>query len=135
MKYRVTLNGKVYEVEVAEGEAVLLDTYEANLPTMGTPTPVAPTAPAAPQPAPQNPAAASGAALAAGQVVKSPMPGNILQVKVQVGQKVKAGELLLTLEAMKMENEIVAPQDGSVAQIVVTPGVTVDTGAPLLVLA
>ena len=126
MKYRVTLNGKIYEVEVADGEAVLLDTYEANLPAAPAPA-VQPAAPAEQVPAGQN--------LAAGEVVKAPMPGNILQIKVQKGQKVQAGQVLLTLEAMKMENEIVAPHDGTVAQIVAVQGNTVDTGAPLLVLS
>ena len=126
MKYRVTLNGKIYEVEVADGEAVLLDTYEANLPAAPAPA-VQPAAPAEQVPAGQN--------LAAGEVVKAPMPGNILQIKVQKGQKVQAGQVLLTLEAMKMENEIVAPHDGTVAQIVAVQGKTVATGAPLLVLS
>ena len=126
MKYRVTLNGKIYEVEVADGEAVLLDTYEANLPAAPAPA-VQPAAPAEQVPAGQN--------LAAGEVVKAPMPGNILQIKVQKGQKVQAGQVLLTLEAMKMENELVAPHDGTVAQIVAVQGKTVDTGAPLLVLS
>ncbi len=126
MKYRVTLNGKIYEVEVADGEAVLLDTYEANLPAAPAPA-VQPAAPAEQVPAGQN--------LAAGEVVKAPMPGNILQIKVQQRQKVQAGQVLLTLEAMKMENEIVAPHDGTVAQIVAVQGKTVDTGAPLLVLS
>ena len=126
MKYRVTLNGKIYEVEVADGEAVLLDTYEANLPAAPAPA-VQPAAPAEQVPAGRN--------LAAGEVVKAPLPGNILQIKVQKGQKVQAGQVLLTLEAMKMENEIVAPHDGTVAQIVAVQGKTVDTGAPLLVLS
>ena len=126
MNYRVTLNGKIYEVVVADGEAVLLDTYEANLPAAPAPA-VQPAAPAEQVPAGQN--------LAAGEVVKAPMPGIILQIKVQKGQKVQAGQVLLTLEAMKMENEIVAPHDGTVAQIVAVQGKTVDTGAPLLVLS
>ena len=63
------------------------------------------------------------------------MPGNILKVNVSAGQAVKSGDVLVILEAMKMENEIVAPRDGSVAQVVVTKGAVVDTGAPLVVLA
>ena len=62
------------------------------------------------------------------------MPGVILNVKVTQGQAVKSGEILCILEAMKMENEIVAPKDGTVAQIVVAKGANVDTGAPLIVL-
>ena len=63
------------------------------------------------------------------------MPGNILNVNVAQGASVKSGDILVILEAMKMENEILAPRDGVVAQVVVTKGSTVDTGAPLVVLA
>ena len=63
------------------------------------------------------------------------MPGNILKVNVSVGQAVKEGEVLCVLEAMKMENEIMAPRAGSVAQVLVQKGSTVDTGAVLVVLA
>ena len=63
------------------------------------------------------------------------MPGNILKVEVSAGQAVKSGDILVILEAMKMENEIVAPRDGTVAQVVTNVGATVDTGAPLVVLA
>ena len=63
------------------------------------------------------------------------MPGNILKVNVTQGQAVKAGTVLVVLEAMKMENEIMAPHDATVAQVVVSKGSTVDTGAPLVVLA
>ena len=64
----------------------------------------------------------------------SPMPGNIMDVRVQVGQKVKSGDILFILEAMKMENEIMAPKDGVVTSVSVTKGSTVDTGATLVVL-
>ena len=63
------------------------------------------------------------------------MPGVVLRVEVTQGAAVKAGQVLLILEAMKMENEILAPRDGTVAQIVAQKGVSVDTGAPLIVLA
>jgi len=63
------------------------------------------------------------------------MPGNILKVNVAQGQAVKEGDILVILEAMKMENEIVAPRAGTVAQVVVSKGSVVDTGAPLVVLA
>jgi len=130
MKYKVTLNGRTYEVEVENGEAMLIDEYEAY----------APAVPAAPAPAPAavaaEPAApASPAATAAGEQVKAPMPGNILKVNVAAGQTVKTGEVLVILEAMKMENEILSPRDGTVAQVVVTKGSVVDTGAPLVVIA
>ena len=81
------------------------------------------------------PAAPAGAALAAGEVVKSPMPGNILKINVAQGQKVNEGDVLIVLEAMKMENEIVATKSGTVAQIVTAKGAVVETGAPLVVIA
>ena len=62
------------------------------------------------------------------------MPGNILDVKVKAGASVKAGDVLVILEAMKMENEIMAPKDGTVTQVLVSKGNTVDTGAPLVVI-
>ena len=69
-----------------------------------------------------------------GESVTAPMPGNILKVNVSVGQTVKEGELLVVLEAMKMENEIYAPKAGTVAQVLVQKGSTVDTDATLVVL-
>ena len=68
------------------------------------------------------PAPAAAAVTAAGEVVAAPMPGNILKVNVSQGQAVKAGDVLVVLEAMKMENEILAPRDGTVAQVVVYQG-------------
>lgn len=132
MKYKVTLNGKTYEVEVEKGKAILLDEYEALAP--------APAAEAAPAPAtapaaPAAPAPAAPVDLAAGETVSAPMPGNILRVDVNQGDTVKAGQILIILEAMKMENEIVAPKDGTVAQVVTSKGAVVDTGAPLIVIA
>ncbi len=126
MKYKVTLNNRTYEVEVEQGQAMLVDEYEAY----------APSVPAAAAPVAAAPAAApAGAALAAGEVVKSPMPGNILKINVSQGQKVKEGDVLIILEAMKMENEIVATKSGTVAQIVTAKGAVVETGAPLVVIA
>ena len=127
MKYKITLNGKTYEVEVEEGQAMLVDEYEAY-------KPAAPAAAPAPAPAPAA-APAAAPAPAAGEVVAAPMPGNILKVNCSQGQAVKAGDILVVLEAMKMENEILAPRDGTVAQVVTTKGAVVDTGAPLVVLA
>ena len=135
MKYKVTLNNRTYEVEVEQGEAMLVDEYEAFAPAAAAPAP-APAAPVAAAPAAAAPAPApAAAALAAGEVVKSPMPGNILKINVTLGQKVKEGDVLIVLEAMKMENEIVAPKAGSVAQIAVSKGQVVETGTPLVVIA
>ncbi len=135
MKYKVTLNERTYEVEVEAGQAILLDEYEAVAPAAPAPAaaPAAPVAAPAPAAAPAAPAAA--AVTAEGETVKSPMPGTILRIEVTQGAAVKAGQLLLILEAMKMENEILAPRDGTVAQIVTQKGTIVDTGAPLIVLA
>lgn len=134
MKYKVTLNNRTYEVEVEEGKAMLIDEYEAYAPAAPAPVAAAPVA-AAPAAAPAAPAAPAGAALAAGEVVKSPMPGNILKINVSQGQKVNEGDVLIVLEAMKMENEIVATKSGTVAQIVTAKGAVVETSAPLVVIA
>ena len=125
MKYKVTLKGKTYEVEVDQGQAMILDEYEAY-----APVPVAPAAAAAPvaAPAPAAPAAM------AGEQVASPMPGTIVKVNVKAGQAVKSGEVLAVLEAMKMENEIMAPHDATVVQVLVDVGTKVDTGTPIMVL-
>ncbi len=134
MKYKVTLNGRVYEVEVDEDKAMLVDEYETFAPAAApVPAPASAAAPApaaaTPSPAPAAPAAVSGTA------VTSPMPGNILKILVSQGQQVKEGEVLIILEAMKMENEIVAPANGTVAQILVDKGATVETGTVLAVIA
>ena len=116
--YNITVNGVAYSVSVEETAAGAAPVAAA-----------APAAPAAPAPA----AAPKAAAGAAGAVtVKAPMPGNILDVKVQAGASVKAGDVLVILEAMKMENEILAPQDGTVASVNVNKGDTVNSGDVLV---
>lgn len=131
MKYKVTLNNRVYEVEVEQGEAMLVNEYE-----LAAPAAAATAAPAAAPVAAAAPAAAPAAgALAAGEVITSPMPGNILKINVTQGQKVNEGDVLIVLEAMKMENEISATKSGTVAQISVTKGAVVETGTPLVVIA
>ena len=129
MKYKVTLNGRTYEVEVESGKAMLLDEYEAVAPAAPATVPVA-AAPAAPAAAPAAPVVTG-----AGEAVNAPMPGTILKVNVQNGQAVKEGDVLVVLEAMKMENEIMAPKAGTVSQVLVSKGSSVDTGAPLIVIA
>ena len=129
MKYKITLKGRTYEVEVERGEAMLIDEYDAVAPVPAAP-PAAPAAPAAVS-APAAPAAGS---VAAGTNVDAPLPGNVLNVKVAVGQAVKAGDVLVIIEAMKMENEVAAPCDGVVKQIVTNKGAVVATGDTLLVI-
>ena len=129
MKYKVTLNNRVYEVEVEQGEAMLVNEYE-----LAAPAAAAPAAPAASVAAAPAAVPAAGA-LAAGEVVTSPMPGNILKINVAQGQHVNEGDVLIVLEAMKMENEISATKSGTVAQINVTKGAVVETGTPLVVIA
>ena len=132
MKYKVTLNGRTYEVEVEAGKAMLLDEYEAIVPAAA---PVAaPVAVPAPVAAPAAAPAPAAAAPVAGEAVTTPMPGNILKVNVTAGQAVKEGDVLVVLEAMKMENEILAPKACTVKQVLVSKGATVDTGATLVVL-
>ncbi len=122
MKYVVTLNGKNYEVEVNETEAVLVSVADA--------APVA-----APVAAPASaPVPAAQTVSAEGTTIPAPMPGSILNVNVTVGQAVKAGDVLMILEAMKMENDISAPCDGTVKQILVTKGSTVNTDDVLIVI-
>ena len=131
MKYKVTLNGRTYEVEVEAGKAMCVAEYEAYAPAAA---PVAAAPVAAPVAAAPAAPAAAGVTVSGGESVNAPMPGNILKVNVTVGQTVKEGELLCVLEAMKMENEIMAPKAGTVAQVLVQKGSTVNTDDTLVVL-
>ena len=128
MIYKVTLNGKIYEVEVEQGEAVIQAEYEAALPT------VAPAVAETPVAAPQAPVASAPVAVGGGEGVKSPFPGNVNAVKVAPGQQVKEGDVLVIVEAMKMENEITAPKAGKIGQVLVQKGATVETGAVLVTI-
>ena len=128
MKYVVTLNGKNYEVEVNETDAVVTNVSDV----VYAPAPVAAPAPAA---APVAAAPAAPQAVSAqGTQIAAPMPGTIININVSAGQTVKAGDVLIILEAMKMENDITAPCDGVVKQIVTTKGATVNTDDVLLVI-
>ena len=113
-KYKVTVNGTAYEIELEELTGA---------------------APAAPAPAAAAPAPAPAAAApAGGEQVTSPMPGTILDVKVSQGASVKKGDVLMILEAMKMENEIMCPCDGKVASINAAKGAAVESGTLLCVI-
>lgn len=110
-KYRVTVNGTAYEIQLEEM------------------TGAAPAAAAAPAPA-----APAAAAPAGGEQVTAPMPGTILDVKVSQGAAVKKGDVLMILEAMKMENEIMCPCDGTVASVNTSKGAAVESGTLLCVI-
>ena len=111
-KYTITVNGTAYEVEVED---------------MGGAVASAPKAAAAPAPA-AKPVAAGAATISA------PMPGKVLEVKVKVGDAVKAGDVIMVLEAMKMQNEIMAPADGTISDVRVSAGQTVGTGDVMIVM-
>ena len=115
--FNITVNGTAYDVHVEE------------LAAGAAPTAVPAAAPAA-APAPAAPAAA-----AEGTAVESPMPGTILNVNVNAGATVKTGDVLVVLEAMKMENEIKAAADGTVTAVHVRKGDSVESGTPLVTIA
>ena len=122
--YRITVNGTSYDVSVEE--------LSGGAAPVAAPVAAAPVAAPAPAAAPAAPAPAAGGA---GSVkVSSPMPGKILAVKANVGDSVKKGQVILILEAMKMENEVVAPEDGIIASIDVTVGASVESGDTLATL-
>lgn len=136
-EYKFKINGKDYAVTIGEAEGKMLSvnvngaSYEVELenapvqaPVQAAPAPQAAAAPA--------PAAAPKAAAGASEKVNSPLPGVIIEVSVKEGQAVKAGQKVAVLEAMKMENEISAPKDGTVTAIHVNKGDSVLEGAPIV---
>lgn len=133
-KYVVTLNGKNYEVEVEKNTAKITNTTAAAAPA-AAPAPKAAPAPApVAAPAPTAAPAPVTAAPAGGANVTAPMPGTVLNVVAPVGTAVKAGDVILILEAMKMENDIVAPCDGTVASVA-AKGTSVNTDDVLATLS
>lgn len=138
-KFKITVNGKAYEVEVEEmgGTPVAAPAPQASAPA---PAPAAPApAPAAPAPAPaapaSTPAPAVGGPIPDGAItVKAPMPGKISALKAEAGKAVKRGDIILVLEAMKMQNDITATADGTLHEIRVNPGDNVKTGDVLAVI-
>ena len=126
-KFQIVVNGNSYIVDVEE-----LAAGQTPAPVAAAPVAAAPKAAPAPAAAPAAPKAA--AAPAGAEAVKSPMPGTINAVNVTAGQAVKKGDILCILEAMKMENEIMASRDGVVASVNVTKGATVASGDVLLSL-
>lgn len=133
-KFKVTVNGKAYEVEVEEmggapAAAPAPQVAAAPAPVAPAPTPAAAPAPAA------TPAPAVGGPIPEGAItVKAPMPGKISALKAEAGKAVKRGDIILVLEAMKMQNDITATADGTLHEIRVNPGDNVKTGDVLAVI-
>ena len=140
-QYKYTINGTQYDVTInsiqgqqakveVNGIPFVVEMHGSSLVEDDLPV-VAATDAAAPAPAA---APAAPVVTGAGEPVTAPMPGTILKVNVTQGQAVKAGTVLCSLEAMKMENEIMTSKDGTVTQVLVSKGSAVDTGAPLVVI-
>ena len=130
MKYVVKINGVTYEAEVEEvGGSVA--TPSVSVAPAQVQAPVAPVAPAAPAPAPVAPVAPAASA-SGQQTMTAPMPGTILKVNVKAGDSVKQGDVVVVLEAMKMENDITMPCDGVIASVNVNQGASVNTGDVLV---
>ncbi|QEY34026.1 biotin/lipoyl-binding protein [Caproiciproducens galactitolivorans] len=126
---KITVNGTVYDVQVEE----VGNTPPASISTTPAVVPQPAVAPT-PAPAPVKAPAAKADVPADAELISCPMPGTIVSVNVTPGQSVKKNDVLLILEAMKMENEIMAPHDATVAAVHVNKGDSVDSGAPLVSL-
>jgi biotin carboxyl carrier protein len=130
MKYIVTINGKDFEVEVEKGAASVVKSQQ-NRDVMPKHSESAITA----QPVKEDSAAiGKNNSSLNGEALRAPMPGSIIDIKVRSGEKVKKGDIIFILEAMKMENEITAPVDGVIAQVAVAKGTSVTTGDILAVI-
>lgn len=127
-RFRVNVDGQFFEVEVEEIEAGAAAPVKA---AMNLTPPASPSVTTAPK---QTAAPAKPVTNGASNSIKAPMPGSILSVKVKEGDQVKAGQVLLILEAMKMENEIVAPKDGVINKIYIATGQSVSTNDPMIAL-
>ena len=127
-KYNITVNGTTYEVVVEEVGA------GASYTPVAAPAPVA-AAPAAAAPAPAAAPKAAPAGKSGSVAVTAPMPGTILDIKVTIGQQVKKGDTVCVLEAMKMENDIPAPQDGIVASVNLQKGASCSANDVIITLA
>ena len=129
--FRVVVNGSEYKVGIEElAEEITSHPVQANTAPTPTHTPPKPTIKAQP-----DPASAKVEPVITGGTIVAPMPGTVLNVKVNVGDAVTKGQTLLILEAMKMENEIMAPADGVIQELNVTKGVSVNAGEILVVLS
>ena len=130
--YTITVNGKTYDVEVAEKEVDGGVQIQKVTPVAAAPKAAAPAPSAAPAPA-AAPAAPKAAAPAGGSgVLTAPMVGKVLSIPVKEGDAVKAGQVVLTFEAMKMENEVMAPAAGTVQKIFVSVGADLEAGQQLV---
>ena len=121
-KYTITVNGTAYEVEVED-----MGGAAATAPKAAAPK-------AAPAPKAAAPAPAAKPVAAGSATISAPMPGKVLEVKVKAGDAVKSGDVLMILEAMKMQNEIMAPADGTISDVRVSAGQTVGTGDVMIVM-
>lgn len=134
-KFKVTVNGKAYEVEVEEVGGAAPVAAPTPAAQAAAPAPAAPAPTPAPAAAPSTPAPAVGGPIPEGAiVVKAPMPGKISALKAEAGSAVKRGDVLLILEAMKMQNDITATVDGTLHEIRVNVGDNVKTGDALAVI-
>ncbi|MEA4845793.1 MAG: biotin/lipoyl-containing protein [Clostridiaceae bacterium] len=131
-KFMINVNGKSYEVEVEEIKGGAEIPAAPAKPAAAAPAPAPRAAAPAPKPAP---AAAPAAVPAGASTITSPMPGTILSINVKAGDTVKKGQVLCILEAMKMENEIMAGADGTITSVAVSQGDSVNTGQVLFALA